>query len=114
LRRLGSGEVGAARAAARCHGSGFPLTGGLHSLGEAVMARKCMLSGKRANVGHSVSHSNRKTKMRQFVNLQKKRVWWPSGDRWVTLRVSTRAMRTIDKIGLEAYAERAGVDLSAH
>ena len=77
------------------------------------MARKCVLTGKRANTGHSVSHSNRKTKMRQFVNLQSKRFWWSGGDRFVELRVSTRAMRTIDKRGLETFATECGIDLSA-
>jgi large subunit ribosomal protein L28 len=77
------------------------------------MARKCVFTGKRPNVGHSVSHSNRKTKMRQFVNLQKKRLWWSGGERFVELRVSTRAMRTIDKLGLDTYAAQSGIDLSA-
>jgi len=76
------------------------------------MARKCIFTGKRPNVGNSVSHSNIKTKMRQFVNLQKKRFWWAEGQRFVALRVSTRAMRTIDKVGLQNYAAEAGVDLN--
>lgn len=76
------------------------------------MARKCEFTGKRPNVGNSVSHSNRKTKMRQFVNLQKKRVWYATGNRWLTLRLSTRALRSIDKLGLEVFARDAGVDLA--
>lgn len=76
------------------------------------MARKCLFTGKRPNVGNSVSHSNRKTKMRQFVNLQQKKIWWTEGNRWVNLRLSTRAMRTIDKLGLETYARQLGLDLS--
>ncbi len=78
------------------------------------MARKCVFTGKRPNVGHSVSHSNIKTKMRQFVNLQKKRFWWAEGERFVEIRVSTRAMRTIDKIGLHKFAAESGVDLSQY
>ena len=76
------------------------------------MARKCMFTGKRPNVANSVSHSNVKTKRRQFVNLQAKKVWWPEGNRFVSLRLSTRALRTIDKLGLEVYASQAGIDLS--
>lgn len=76
------------------------------------MARKCMFTGKKPNVGHRVSHSNVKTKMRQLVNLQRKRLWWAEGNRWVELRLSARALRTIDKVGLERFAAEAGVDLS--
>ena len=76
------------------------------------MARKCMLTGKRPNVGNKVSHSHRKSKKRQYPNLQSKRVWWEQGGRFVRLRVSTRALRTIDKKGLQAFADGAGVDLS--
>lgn len=76
------------------------------------MARKCALTGARPNVANKVSHSNIKTKKRQLPNLQKRRFWWPEGGRFVTLRVSTRAMRSIDKLGLQAYADKQGVDLS--
>lgn len=76
------------------------------------MARKCIFTGKRPNVGNSVSHSNRKTKMRQLVNLQHKRLWWSEGNRWVSLRLSARAIRTIDKVGLHRFATESGVDLN--
>lgn len=75
------------------------------------MARKCIFTGKRPNVGNSVSHSNRKTKMRQFVNLQPKKLWWERESRFITLRLSTRAMRTIDKVGLQQFADQEGIDL---
>ena len=78
------------------------------------MARRCVLSGKRPNVAHKVSHSNIKTKRRQIPNLQDKRVWWTEGGRFVRLRISTRAMRTIDKKGLQAYADEVGFDLSRY
>lgn len=78
------------------------------------MARKCLFTGSRPNVGNAVSHSNRKTKKRQFPNLHTKKFWWESGGRFVELRVSTRAMRTIDKRGLEAFAAEAGVDLDQY
>ena len=75
------------------------------------MARKCILTGKRPNVANKVSHSNIKTKKRQLPNLQRKRIWWAEGDRFVTLRISTRAMRTIDKKGLTVFAAEQGLDL---
>jgi large subunit ribosomal protein L28 len=76
------------------------------------MARKCIFTGKRPNVGNTVSHSNRKTKMRQFVNLQPKKLWWEAGNRFVMLRVSTRALRTIDKVGLQTFADEQAIDLA--
>ena len=76
------------------------------------MARKCVLTGKRPNVAHNISHSNIKTKKRQLPNLHWRRLWWTTGNTFVRLRLSTRALRTIDKKGLEAFAAEAGVDLS--
>jgi len=73
------------------------------------MSRRCELTGKAVQVGHKVSHSNIKTKTRRLPNLQAKRFWSPEKKRFVSLRVSTAAMRTIDKIGLDAYAKRAGI-----
>jgi large subunit ribosomal protein L28 len=75
------------------------------------MSRRCELSGKAVQVGHKVSHSNIKTKTRRLPNLQSKRFWSPEKKRFFTLKVSTAAMRTIDKIGLDAYAKRAGLKL---
>ena len=75
------------------------------------MSRRCELSGKKVMVGNRISHSNIKTKHRFFPNLQKRRFWAASLKRFVTLKVSTAAMRTIDKLGLEAYAKRVGVKL---
>lgn len=76
------------------------------------MARVCILTGKRPNVAHKVSHSNIKTKRRQLPNLQWKRLWWDQQARFVRLRVSTAALRTIGKKGLQAYAEELGLDLA--
>jgi len=78
------------------------------------MARKCLFTGKRPNVANSVSHSNIKTKKRQLPNLQWRRLWWDEGERYVRLRLSTRALRTIDKKGLQRYADEAGIDLSRY
>ncbi|MFT4622812.1 MAG: large subunit ribosomal protein L28 [Myxococcota bacterium] len=78
------------------------------------MARKCTFTGKRPNVANKVSHSNRKSKKRQLPNIQAKRLWWEEGGRFVRIRLSTRAMRTIDKKGLDVFARETGVDLSAY
>ena len=76
------------------------------------MARRCVLTGKRPNVANKVSHSNIKTKKRQLPNLQTRRVWYEKEQRWVRLRLSTRALRTLRKKSLEAFAAEAGLDLS--
>jgi large subunit ribosomal protein L28 len=78
------------------------------------MARRCVLTGKRPNVAHQVSHSNIKTKKRQLPNLQSKRLWWVEGERFVRLRLSTAALRTLNKKGLQAYADEMGIDLSQY
>lgn len=70
------------------------------------MAKVCPISGKRPMVGNNVSHANNKTKRRFLPNLQKKRFWLESEGRFITLRVSTKAIRTIDKLGLETVLAR--------
>jgi large subunit ribosomal protein L28 len=76
------------------------------------MSRKCQLTGKKANNAYAVSHSHRRTKKLQGVNLQEKRVWWPQGKRWVKLRLSTKAIKTLESKGLAAMAKDAGLDLN--
>ena len=66
------------------------------------MARECQVTGKRAMSGNSVSHANNKTRRRFLPNLHERRFWVPSEKRWVRLRVSSNALRTIDKNGIEA------------
>ncbi|CAL0328090.1 unnamed protein product [Lupinus luteus] len=73
--------------------------------------RVCPFTGKKANRANKVSFSNHKTKKLQFVNLQYKRIWWEAGKRFVKLRLSTKALKTIEKNGLDAVAKKAGVDL---
>ncbi len=63
------------------------------------MARTCDLTGKRRLVGNKVSHAKNKTKMRQQVNLQTKKVYDPDTGKTIRLRLSTSAIRTLDKIG---------------
>lgn len=63
------------------------------------MSRTCDLTGKRRLIGHSVSHSNIKTKKKNEVNLQSKRVYDPETGRTIRLRVSSKALKTLDKVG---------------
>lgn len=78
------------------------------------MARKCVLTGKQANNAFAISHSHRRTKKLQEANLQEKRVWWPQGNRWVKLRLSTKAIKTIERKGLATMAKEAGINLSKY
>jgi large subunit ribosomal protein L28 len=73
------------------------------------MSRVCELTGKRAMVGNNVSHAMNKTKRKFYVNLFKKRFYIAEEDRWVTLKVSTSALKTINKIGIAAAIKRAQV-----
>ncbi|HRS53131.1 MAG TPA: 50S ribosomal protein L28 [Bacteroidales bacterium] len=66
------------------------------------MAKECQLTGKRRMIGHNVSHSNIKTKRIFAPNLQVKKIFLPEEKRWIRLKVSTSALRTIDKKGISA------------
>ena len=72
---------------------------------------KSDITGKRKLLAQNVSHSNIKTKRWQHINIQTRRVYLPEEGRFVTLQLTTRDIRTIDKIGLAAYAKRHGVRL---
>ncbi len=76
------------------------------------MSRRCELTGKKANNGYAVSHSHRRTKRLQHANLQDKRIWWAAGNRWVKLRISTKALKTLNIKGLDAMAKEAGINLN--
>ena len=64
------------------------------------MSKQCQILGTRASTGNRVSHSHRKTRRRFNPNLQTKRYWVPSLGRHVTLTVSVKGMKTIDRIGI--------------
>ena len=66
------------------------------------MARLCQVTGKAPMVGHTVSHANNKTKRRFMPNLQYRRFWVESENRWVRLRLTTAGLRTVDKVGIDA------------
>lgn len=78
------------------------------------MARVCQVTGKRPITGNKVSHSNIKTKRRFLPNLQKKRFFLAEEDKWVTLKLSSDAIRTINKNGLYSVVKElraAGVSI---
>ncbi len=70
------------------------------------MARVCAVTGKKPMVGNNVSHANNKTKRRFLPNLQSRRFWLESQNRWVRLRVSNAGLRLIDKRGIESVLEQ--------
>lgn len=71
------------------------------------MARVCDITGKKVMAGNNVSHSNRKTKRKFYPNLQTKKFFIPESAEWITLKVSTNALRTIDKKGISAVLKQA-------
>ncbi|MEQ1743271.1 MAG: 50S ribosomal protein L28 [Candidatus Nitrotoga sp.] len=66
------------------------------------MARVCQVTGKRPMVGNNVSHANNKTKRRFLPNLQRRRLWVETENRWISLRLTNAGLRTIDKNGIDA------------
>lgn len=75
------------------------------------MARKCQLTGKGPMAGNNVSHSHKKTRRRQLPNIQTKRIYVPELDRWVRIKLSARALRTITKKGLIRFLRDEGLKL---
>ena len=65
------------------------------------MSKVCQVTGKRPMAGNNVSHANNRTKRRFLPNLHKKRFFVPSEDRWITLKVTARGIKTINKNGIE-------------
>jgi large subunit ribosomal protein L28 len=71
------------------------------------MSKICQLTGRQAQVGNNVSHSKRRTKRKFKINLHRKKFYWVEQDMWIELRVSAAALRTINKIGLDAAMKKA-------
>lgn len=74
--------------------------------GALIMSRICQITGKKPVSGCNVSHAHNKTKRRFEPNLQKRRIWVPSEKRYITLKVSARGLRIIDKLGIEKALEK--------
>ena len=70
------------------------------------MSRICQLTGKRPVSGNNVSHSKRRTKRRFLPNLHTKKFYIPELDRWETIKVSSTALRNINKLGIYAYLKK--------
>ncbi len=75
------------------------------------MAKRCQLTGKGPMSGNRVSHSHKKTRRRFLPNLQTKRLYIPELDRWVRLKLSTRALRTVTRKGLLQFLKDEGLTL---
>lgn len=71
------------------------------------MSRICQITGKKVMVGNNVSHSNRKGKRKFYPNLVKKKFYLPEEDKFITLQVSTSALRTINKVGITKCVKEA-------
>ena len=76
------------------------------------MSRICKITGKRPRVANHVSKANNKTKRRQFPNLQSKKVFLPELGKNIRLKLSVKAIKTIDKYGLLTYLKKKGLSLS--
>ena len=76
------------------------------------MSRICKVSGKRPLVGNNVSHAHNKTKRRQYPNLQSKRIYIEEMDKFVRVRLSARALKTVTRDGLMPYLKKQGLTLS--
>ncbi|SFC90927.1 large subunit ribosomal protein L28 [Flexibacter flexilis DSM 6793] len=82
----------------------------MHSVSQnqfTKMAKVCQITGKRTIVGNHVSHANNKTKRKFFPNLHVKKFYLPEEDAWITLKVSSAAIRTINKNGIYSVLKKA-------
>jgi large subunit ribosomal protein L28 len=70
------------------------------------MARVCQLTGKKPMTGNNVSHANNKTKRRFLPNLQNRKFWVETENRWVSMRITNAALRTIDKLGIDVIVKK--------
>jgi len=77
------------------------------------MSRKCQITGVTKQYGHNVSHANNKTNRVFNSNLQTKRFWVPELKKFIKIKVTTSAIRSIDKIGLMAMLKKHGVSLKS-
>lgn len=74
-------------------------------------SKRCELTGKKRNKANAVCFSNKKNRKWQEPNLQQKKVFWSYGQRWVSMKLCTKAIKSIEKNGLDAMAAEAGIDL---
>ena len=70
------------------------------------MSRECVVTGKKPVAGNNVSHAKNRTRRRFLPNLQNRKFWVESENRWISMRISNAALRTIDKLGIDAVIAR--------
>ncbi|MDA1330282.1 MAG: 50S ribosomal protein L28 [Chloroflexi bacterium] len=75
------------------------------------MSKKCDITGKKPSFGNNVPFSHKKTRRRWDPNIQRKRIWIPEMGRFVKIRLSTRALRSIDRAGLLPYLRKHNLKL---
>jgi len=75
------------------------------------MSRKCNVTGKKPSFGNNVPFSHKKTRRRWNPNIQDKRIWVPELNRFVKIRLSTRALRSIDRVGLMPFLRKKNLRL---
>jgi len=78
---------------------------------DETMAKVCQITGKKTVSGNNVSHANNKTRRKFYPNLQNKRLFLEEEGIWVNLRVSTHAIRIINKLGLSQALRKAGLEI---
>jgi large subunit ribosomal protein L28 len=78
----------------------------MNESGDLTMTKVCQVTGKRPTTGNNVSHAKNRTRRRFLPNLHKRRIFIPSENRYITLRVSAKGLRLIDKLGIEAVLEK--------
>lgn len=76
------------------------------------MSRRCQITGTGPMSGNNVSHANNRTRRRFLPNLQKKKVWLPEENKWITIRITTKAMKTLDKLGLKKMLKKYSAKIS--
>ena len=74
------------------------------------MARVCDVTGKKTTTGNNVSHANNRTRRKFLSNLQSRKFWVESENRWVSMKISSAALRTIDKLGIDEVIKRMRAD----
>ena len=76
------------------------------------MSRKCQISGKKPLVGNNVSHANNRSKRRQYPNLQLKKIFVPELNKYIKVKLSTQALKSVTRQGLLPYLRKQGLQLS--
>lgn len=74
------------------------------------MARVCDVTGKKTTTGNNVSHAKNRTRRKFLPNLQNRKIWVESENRWVSMKISGAALRTIDKLGIDEVLKRMRAD----